>query len=65
MQCLRKSGEKHFGQKIKQMFELELSNLLETIEIRDQSPEQMTITDDIDFVRYYAFKRNRQDSFMD
>lgn len=53
MQCLRKSGESIWTEN-KQMFELELSNLLETIEIRDQSPEQMTITDDIDFVRYYG-----------
>lgn len=53
MQCLRKSGESIWTEN-KQMFELELQNLIETIEIRDQSPEQMVITDDIDFVRYYG-----------
>lgn len=53
IQCLRKSGEPIWREN-DEMFKLELSNLIETIEIRDQSPEQMVITDDIDFVRYYG-----------
>ena len=48
IQMLAKSGEGLFRER-SETFKLELDNLLETIEIRDQQPEQMHITDEYDF----------------
>lgn len=48
LQVLAKSGEGLFVERAKS-FELELSNMLETIEIRNQQSEQMIITDEYDF----------------
>jgi hypothetical protein len=50
LQCLRKSGEP-IWREANEMFTLELNNMLETIEVRDQQAEQMTITDDVDYYR--------------
>lgn len=51
LQCLRKSGEILYKPAM-DMFNLELTNLLDTIEFRDQQPEQMVITDQRDNDRY-------------
>lgn len=51
IQMLAKSGEGIWKER-SDAFQLELSNMLETIETRDQMSEQMVITDDYDFVRY-------------
>lgn len=51
IQVLAKSGEGIWKER-SDAFQLELQNMLETVELRDQSAEQMTITDDYDFVRY-------------
>lgn len=51
IQMLAKSGEGIWKERT-DAFQLELQNMLETVEIRDQTAEQMTITDDYDFVRY-------------
>lgn len=50
VQCLRKSGEGIYKESM-DLFNLELSNMLETVEVRDQQSEQMTITDDWSFER--------------
>lgn len=50
-QCLRKSGEGIFRENF-EMFQLELNNMLETIEIRDQQAEQMMITEAQDLWLY-------------
>lgn len=50
IQALRKSGESIWKES-NDLFVLELNNLLENIEIRDQQAEQMTITDDVDYYR--------------
>jgi len=44
IQCLRKSGEGIWGEAMT-LFTTELTNMLETIENRDQNSEQMVITD--------------------
>lgn len=51
IQMLAKSGEGIWKER-SDAFQLELQNMLETVEIRDQMSEQMVITDDYDFVRY-------------
>jgi hypothetical protein len=43
-QCLRKSGEPIWKESM-DLFNLELQNMIETAEIRDQQPEQMVITE--------------------
>lgn len=48
IQCLRKSGETIYKEAM-DLFNLELLNMLETIEIRDHQPEQMIITDQGEF----------------
>lgn len=45
IQCLAKSGEPIFKER-QDAFMLELTNMLETVEVRDQQPETMMITDD-------------------
>jgi hypothetical protein len=44
LQCLRKSGEGIYKENF-EAFTMDLNNLIETIEIRDQQPEQMTVTE--------------------
>lgn len=51
MQILRKSGEGIYKESM-DVFNLELQNMLETVEIRDQQSEQMVITDDSDTFLY-------------
>lgn len=51
LQCLRKSGEALYKPAM-DMFNIELTNMLDTIEYRDQQPEQMVITDQRDNDRY-------------
>lgn len=51
IQNLRKSGESIWKEAM-DIFNIELANLLETIEMRDQNSEQMLITDDSDYIRY-------------
>lgn len=51
IQMLAKSGEGIWRER-SDLFKLELENMLETIEVRDQNAEQMVITDDTDFARY-------------
>lgn len=51
LQCLRKSGEGLYKEAM-DMFNIELTNMLDTIEFRDQQNEQMTITDQRDNDRY-------------
>lgn len=49
IQCLAKSGEGIFKER-NDTFNLELSNLLDTISHRVQEPEQMMISDDQDYI---------------
>lgn len=51
IQCLRKSGEGIYKEAM-DVFNLELKNMLETVQHRDQQPEQMGITDDYIYERY-------------
>lgn len=51
IQCLRQSGEQLYKES-SDIFKLELESFLETIEIRDQQPEQMVITEGQDLYRY-------------
>lgn len=48
IQIISKSGEGLYAERSKS-FDLELGNLLETIEVRNQQSEQMVITDDYSF----------------
>lgn len=52
LQCLRKSGEGIYKE-ASDIFQLELQNMIENIEVRDQQAEQMVITDDSDWDRFY------------
>lgn len=51
IQCLAKSGEGIWKERM-DTFNLELSNMLETVSYRSQEPQQMIITDDYDFDRW-------------
>lgn len=51
LQVLRKSGEGIYKESI-ELFNNELQNMLETVEIRDVQSEQMNITDDSDLFFY-------------
>jgi hypothetical protein len=51
MQILRKSGEPAYKETV-EVFNIELQNMLETVEIRDQQAEQMVITDNSDLFNW-------------
>jgi hypothetical protein len=51
VQCLRKSGEGIYKEAM-DLFNLELSNLLDTINHRVQEPTQMLVTDEYDFDKW-------------
>jgi hypothetical protein len=51
IQCLAKSGEPIWKERM-DTFNLELSNMLETVTHRVQEPQQMVITEDDDFDRW-------------
>lgn len=53
LQCLRKSGEGIWRESA-DLFAADVANMLETIEIRDQNPEQMQFLDD------YPYEVNRR-----
>lgn len=53
IQCLRKSGEGIFAESYK-IWDQELKNMLETVEVRDQQPSQMMITEDYEIDHYFG-----------